>query len=79
MAMGAHTASSICFSIFAGATSSVLSVASTFGKIFTVSERARISACLAAIIARTPDHLRPRDVDTILWVCATMLTRSQKV
>lgn len=79
MARGQLTASSSIFSILFGATSSLLSVAATQGKLFTVSERARISATLAAVIARTPDFAKPRDLDVVMWVVSRMVEHSQTV
>ena len=79
MARGSWTASAIDFSLFCGATSGLLQVASTYAKYFSVSERARISATLAAIIARTPDAATSKNVETILWVVKSLLSKGAQV
>jgi hypothetical protein len=73
------TASAVDFSIFCGATSSVLSQARTWGKYFSVQEMKTISAVADAIIARTPDSANFGEIKTILWVCRKLLTMKQQV
>lgn len=72
------TASAIDFSLFWGATSSVMSQAATFGKYFSLADRTKISACLAGVIARVPDRADGRDVSVLLWVVKSLLEMRQQ-